>query len=264
MVSQETIAQNINFGVLVKFNINEGDFEHSKITITKDGQPFRVIHPKKFKTDVDLPFGSKYVFDFEKLNYITKSVIIDTHIPDGRIKEPFAKFSMEVRIQAQPVDKIVTYTQPVWLIKYSKEIADFDFDKDYSLNVEEMQKKAEENAKPAPKPPTPRPQTESPPPPKAELPPSNPIPVVVKEPEYNSTPPPKKAPEKRVVTPQKPLVKNKTERVIQEDRRKITIITLNINDIEYIYKKEEYSWGGIYFYKNNNRITELTYLHETQ
>ena len=265
VLSTVSLAQSDKFGVLVKYNISGGDFKNSKITITRDGKPFKKVNPTKTKTNVSLPFGSKYLFTFFKVGYITKSVIIDTRIPDGRIKEPFAKFSMEVRILPQPEDKVVTYTQPVGIIKYSTEIYDFDFDKDYSLSVSEMQKQAEADAVPKPKEKKPKPVVEKTPPPKKELPPSNPIPVVIKEKEYKPAPPKKKPPVKKVVIPSKPLIKKKTEKIIQEDRRKITIITVTVNnDLEYVYKKEEYSWGGVYFYKNNKRITELTYEKETE
>ena len=250
------------FDILVKFNISDGDFKNSTIVITKGGAPFRVINPNKEKHNVELPFNAEYLFTFIKMGYITKSVIVDTHIPPDREKEPFAKFSMEVRILPQPEDQIITYTQPVGIIKYSKEISDFDFDKDYSLTVQEMQRKATESAVRVPKPPTPNPRATPPALPEQTIAPSKPIPVVVKEPEYKPEPPKKKPVVKAPVTPQRPIVKNKTVKIIQEDRRKITVVSVNVNGVDFIYKKEEYSWGGIYYYKADKRITELTFERE--
>ena len=256
-------AQDITkFDMLVKFNISEGDFKNSTIIIEKDGQPFRVINPNKEKHNVELPFGSEYMFTFKKIGYITKSVIVNTKIPKDREKDPFAKFSMEVRILPQPEEQVVTYTQPVGIIKYSDKISDFDFDKDYSLTVQEMQKKAVESAIKVPKAPTPPPRPTSPDIPKATIAPSKPIPIAVKEPEYKPEPPKKKPVNPPPVRPQKELVKNKTVKVIQEDRRKITIINVNVDGVDHHYKKEEYSWGGIYYYKEDKRITELTFNKE--
>jgi hypothetical protein len=250
------------FDITVKFNISDGDFKNSTIIIERDGQPFRVINPNKEKHAVELSFGSEYMFTFKKIGYITKSVIVNTKIPKDREKEPFARFSMEVRILPQPEEQVVTYSQPVGIIKYSDEIGDFDFDKDYSLTVQEMQKKAVESAVKVPKAPTPPPRPTPPETPKASIAPSKPIPVVVKEPEYKPEPPKKKpvvAPPDR---PQKPIVKNKIVKVIQEDRRKITIISVNVDGVDHHYKKEEYSWGGVYYYKEDKRITELTFNNE--
>lgn len=251
------------FNILVKFNISDGDFKNSTIIITRNGAPFRVINPNKEKHNVELPFGGEYLFSFRKMGYITKDVMVNTTIPANREKEPFAKFSMEVRILPQPEEQIVTYTQPVGIIKYSTEISDFDFDKDYSLTVAEMQKKAVERAVKAPKPPTPNPRPTTPEIPKTTTPPSNPIPIVVKENIYKPEPPKKKPVVVPPPTPQKPIVKNKTVKVIQEDRRKTTIVIVNVDGVDHIYKKEEFSWGGIYFYKADKRITELTFEKET-
>ncbi len=251
------------FNILVKFNIADGDFKNSTIIITRDGAPFRVINPNKEKHNVELPFGGEYLFSFRKMGYITKDVLVNTKIPTNRERDPFAKFSMEVRILPQPEEQVVTYTQPVGIIKYSTEISDFDFDKDYSLTVAEMQKKAVERAVKVPKPPTPNPRPTPPETPTQTIAPSNPIPVVVKENIYKPEPPKKKPVVIPPATPQKPIVKNKTVKVVQEDRRKITLVTVNVNGVDYIYKKEEYSWGGIYFYKADKRITELTFEKET-
>lgn len=265
LVSTSGFAQNVTkFKILVKYNVMDGDFKNSKLKITKDGAPFRVINPNKVKNNVELPFGAKYLFSFIKVGYITKSVIINTHIPQNREKEPFAKFMMEVRIKPQPEEQIITYSQPVGIIKYSEEITDFDFDKDYSLTVQEMQRKAIASAKAKPKPRTPGGKREAPPTAKKVYAPSKPIPVEVKKKEYKAAPPVKKAPVKKVVIPQKPLLKNKSVKVLQEDRRKITIVTINVDDVNTFYKKEEYAWGGVYYYKSNNRITELTFNKETE
>jgi hypothetical protein len=251
-----------DFEILVKFNVADGDFKNSTIIITKDGAPFRVINPNKEKHNVTMPFGGEYLFTFKKLGYITKAVIVNTKIPAGREKEPFARFSMEVRILPQPEDQIVTYTQPVGIIKYSTEISDFDFDKDYSLTVSDMQKKAVENAVKVPKPPTPNPRPTPPVIPEQTIAPSKPVPIAVKQPEYKPEPPKKKPVVQAPAVPAKPIIKNKTVKVIQEDKRKITIVSVNVNGTDFIYKKEEYSWGGIYYYKSDKRITELTFERE--
>ena len=96
------------------------------------------------------------------------------------------------------------------------------------------------------------------------MPPSKPIPVVIKQPEYTPEPP---KPKPLVVVPvidYKPATKNKEERIIQKDRLKITIIMVTINNEEYEYKKEEYTWGGLYYYKDGKNITEGTFEKDTE
>lgn len=252
------------FNVKIKMQIEGGTLEHALITITKNGKPDRVIDPNKGKYSVDLDLGAEYALIFTKMGYITKTVIIDTHVPGGREKEEFAKFVSVVELAKQPEDEIITYSQPVGRIKYSGIEGDFDYDKDYTATAEAMIKKAESNPAPKPKPPTPNPRQEIKPPPPTTTPTSNPIPVQVKQPEYKPEPPKPKPIVKEPEAPVKPLVKNKEERTIQEDKRKITIVTVNINGTDFVYKREEYNWGGTYFYKDGKYITERTFAKETE
>lgn len=257
------LAQAPLFSIKLKFSVQEGGLENSLITITRDGKPYRIIDPSKGKYFVDLELGSEFLFTFTKPNHISKQVIIDTHVPNGREKEDFAKFTADVGLEVQPEDKVVTYSQPVGRIKFSGITNDFDFDKDYTQTATEAQKKDKEAAKPKPKEPTPNPRPVPPKPVVQTLPPSNPIPVVVKQPEYIPEPPKKKPVIVEPVIDYKPAIKNKVEKIIQQDRLKITIITVTINDIPYEYKKEEYSWGGTYFYRDGKNITEPTFEKET-
>lgn len=252
------------FSIKLKFSVDQAGLENALVTITRDGKPYRVIDPNKGKYFIDLELNSEFTFTFTKPGYITKAVIVDTHIPNGREKDDFAKFTAEVNLNLQPKDEIVTYSQPVGRIKYSGAAGDFDFDHDYTQTAQEMQKKAETHPEPKPKDPAPNPRPETKAPPTPSLPPSNPIPIAVKQPEYKSEPPKPKPVTTEPETTQKPIAKNKQEHVIQEDRRKITTVTVNIDGTDYVYKKEEYNWGGVYYYKDGKNITQNTYEKETE
>lgn len=244
-------AQDELFSLKLKFSVEKGGVENALITITRDGKAYRTIDPSKGKYFIDLELGSDYVFTFSKPGHITKQIIINTIVPNGREKEEFAKFTADVELEAQPEDKVVTYSQPVGRIKYNGVSGDFDFDKDYTQTAVEAQKKDKQNAKAKPKelPPKPVPKTD---------------PVVVKEPEYTPEPPKPNPVLTLPVVDDKPIVKNKEEKIIQKDRLKITITIVKINDLSYEYKKEEYSWGGVYYYRDGIHITEPTYDKETE
>ncbi len=259
-----SFAQEPTFSVKLKFSVQQGGLENSLITITRDGKPYRIIDPSKGKYYIDLELGSDFLFTFTKPGHITKQVIINTVVPNGRENEDFAKFVADVGLEMQPEDKVVTYSQPVGRIKYSGLVGDFDFDKDYTQTATEAQKKDKENAKPKPKEPTPNPKPEPPKPVVQTLPPSNPEPVVVKQPEVTPEPPTPKPVVAQPVIDYKPATKNKVEKIIQKDRLKITIIMVTINNEEYEYKKEEYTWGGLYYYKDGQNITERTYEKDTE
>jgi hypothetical protein len=257
-------SQEAKLNFKIKFNIVKGKMDNALITITRNGQPYRVIDPNKGKYVLDLEMGSEFVFTFTKMGYISKSVIVDTHIPKGREEEYFNEFIADVTLEPQPEDKIVTYSQPVGKVKYSNSVGDFDFDNDYTATAKVQQEKDKERAVPKPKEPTPNPRPETV---AKEVPPlgsSKPIPVAVKQPEYKSEPEKIKRDPTVPDPPSKPVVKDKEERIIQKDRLKITLVTVKIDGVEFNYKKEEYSWGGTYFYKNERNITESAFFKETE
>lgn len=251
------------FSLKVKFSIEGGGMENALITITKNGSPYKVIDSKS-KYNLDLELGADFLLTFTKPGYITKSLAVDTHVPSGHEKDEFNQYIATVELAKQPEDQEITYTQPVGKIKYAQVEGQFDADKDYSQKAQAMVETAEAHPKPKPKPPAPNPKPETKPAPTQATPPSNPVVVPVKQPEYKPEPPKPKP----VVTvpdvPAKPIVKNKEEKIIQEDRRKITIVTVNIDGTDYVYKKEEYTWGGLYFYKDGKNITERTFEKETE
>jgi hypothetical protein len=260
MAAQDEPTFDVNFRLTIK----SGDLRDAVITITKNGAPYRVIDPKGGYTTINLDLNAEFLFTSTKMGYISKSIVFDTHVPAGRETEEFAKFKALVELNKQPEGQMVNYNQPVGRIKFNPQTNDFDYDKDYSATAEAMQRKAEANPIPAPKPPTPnpRPTTEvkAPPP----LPPSKPIPVEVKQPEYKPEPPKPKVKETPPPPPPKVSNKDKNEQIITEPRRKLTLIAVTIDGVVYNYRKEEYAWGGIYFYKDGKNITERTFLKETE
>jgi hypothetical protein len=259
-----TLSAQAKFTVKLKFSVQEGGLENSLITITRDGNPYRIIDPSKGKYFIDLELGSDFVFTFTKLGHITKQVIINTVVPPGHEDQDFAKFIADVGLEVQPEDKVVTYSQPVGKIAYSNASGDFDFDKDYTQTATEAQKKDKENAPPKPKEPVPNPRPVPPVTTPPTVAPSNPIPVVVKQPEYKPEPPKPKPVVVEPVVEQKPIVKNKEEKIIQEDRRRITLVTVTVNEVSFLYKKEEYNWGGVYYYRDGKNITASSFDKETE
>ena len=255
------------FTVKLKLNVHDGDYKNALITITKNGAPFKVIDPDGSTKNIDLDLNADYLITFSKMGYITKQVTYNTKVPDGRSNDPFSKFKCTVDIWPQPEDAIVKFSQPVGMIKYNVETGDFDYDKNYMSTALEMQKQAAEHPTPAPKPPPPPPPKVEPPPPPPPKPVevSKPIPIEIKQPEVVHEPPP--PPKKKEVPPPPPpkkVEKNSVEKVFQDDHKKTTLVIVTIDGVDVVYKKEEYTWGATYYYKNNVYITENTFRSETE
>jgi hypothetical protein len=117
------------FAIKIIMKVENGDLENALITITKNGKADRVIDPNKGKDFVDLDLDAEYRLVYTKMGYVTKTIIIDTHVPNGREKEKFAKFTATVKLDKQAENKVITYSQPVGSIKYSVAFGDFVYHK---------------------------------------------------------------------------------------------------------------------------------------
>ena len=234
----------------LRLSIEKGDLKSARITITKNGKSYKVIDTKA-KYDLEFDLGQEYVITASKIGYITKSIVVDTKVPTGREESEFSGFESEITLQPQPSEDIeITYTQPVGRIQYSSSLGDFDFDKDYTAKALEMQKKA--NAKPSKKNKTVKDSIVS-----------NPekIEKTVEITKETNKPIEKIKPETPPLTPS---TRNVVETFAQQDKLKITYRAVTINGIEIIYRKEEFSWGGVYFYKGTINIIESTFETDTK
>lgn len=245
----------------LKLTVKDGNYEHAKVVITKDGKPFRIVDSKS-KYDIDLDLGFEYQMTATKLGYVTKTIIVDTHVPDGRQEDDFNRFEAEIILEPQPEGAEVTYTQAVGRIAYSKQEKDFDFDKDYSARVQEMMKKAEAEPRKLPPKEIEKEPEEKPKPEKEPF-VSKPE-EIKKEVTYPSAKNPVPPKEKVIPPPIPPTIRTVVERTVQQDKLKITYRTVTINGVDMVYRKEEFSWGGVYFYKENRNITEALFEKDTK
>lgn len=129
--------------------VDKSTVDQAHLTISKDGSPFKTGGVEKNgKFDFILQFNHVYLFTFSKPGYVTKKILIDTHIPDDKVAEgkkfdPF-EFIVTVFSQTDSENKYA-YNQPVARIHYSEFIDEFDYDTDYTKSMQ-ARFDAEENA----------------------------------------------------------------------------------------------------------------------
>ncbi|MES2139498.1 MAG: hypothetical protein V4511_07295 [Bacteroidota bacterium] len=223
--------------VTLKLKIINGDLKNSQVTITKTDAPYIVIEPNKEGDAVDLPLGFEYSITFTKMGYNTKRMLVDTHVPENREKGDFERQIADITLEKLSGKLEDNYVQMIGKIKYSMTKADFDFDKGAVPKEDKTKKNDKAIVTTNPKPIS-APQKQSDP---VQL------PTVVDKSEPGS----------------KTTGRNKVVKVISEDYKTITIITLTINGKDIIYKKEELGWGT-FCYKDGKRITGDTFEKETQ
>lgn len=210
--------------VAVALKVKDGDLKNALVTITRKGEPFNILDPGKGETSVELPLGYEYQFSFTKLGYVTQNVYIDTHVPENREKGTFRKQIFKVVLVKEREDD-----RPDVRLAYSMDIEDFDFIKGNVTKTNKVKPETTTTAKT-----------------KQDA-------VVTTLDQTGST-----------VQNTKAGSKIKDKKVIQQDTKRITTITIIIDDKEYLYKKEEYDWGGTFFYKNGMAITADTFKSETE
>ena len=220
VLSAQTTAK---LDVSIALKVKDGDLKNALVTITRKGEPFKVLDPGKGETSVELPLGYEYQFSFAKLGYITQNIYIDTHVPEHRENGTFRKQIFKVQLEKEREEDRHDVK-----LAYNMDIEDFDYIKG---NISKTNKVKPEN----------------------------------------TTTAKTKADWLDVRGQTDTLKKNtkagskiKDKKVIQQDTKRITTITIVIDEKEYIYKKEEYDWGGTFFYKNGVAITADTYRSETE
>ena len=211
--------------ITIALKVKDGDLKNSLVTVTRKNEPFKILDPGKDETTIELPLGYEYVFAFTKLGYETQKITVDTHVPENREKGQFRKQIFKVVLEKNSEKE-----QPNVKIAYSMSIKDFDFVKGDEIKQERTGKKDPHTTSTTKKPE---------------------VAVSAKDPSSSNQESKKNS-------------KIKDKQVVQQDTKKITTITISIDDKDYIYKKEEFDWGGTFHYKNGVSITENTYRAETE
>ncbi len=132
----------------VKLKIEEGNFEEVTVVVKNNTTGETNTLKGEPRLDLGLKLNSDYVISFKKPGYITKKIALNTTAPGDRSKMGFYPFSFEVILFKQYDGvNIVIFNQPVGKISFNRLIDDFDYDTDYTKQVQSALKIAEEEIK---------------------------------------------------------------------------------------------------------------------
>jgi hypothetical protein len=119
----------------VNFDTEDNNAKGAKITITKDDKPFDEFTYDTLGYKNDMEMNSKYLFTCSKEGYITKSIVVDTHIPKYKDEKPFKKLTTTIELKKQSKNSIITNLEPVGYVYYNYRTACFMFAKpDYKIS----------------------------------------------------------------------------------------------------------------------------------
>jgi hypothetical protein len=132
----------------VKMKIEDGNFDGVSVVIKNNttGETHSIAGSAKL--NLNLKINCDYVISFSKPGYITKKISLNTKAPGERAKQGFHEFPFEVNLFKQYDGvNIVVFNQPVGKISYNRLIDDFDYDTDYTKQIQSALKAAEEEIK---------------------------------------------------------------------------------------------------------------------
>lgn len=115
---------------------NESSPEGAKVSIIKNGDKIdEQVIGKKGRFDLKLALDADYKITFSKEGYVTKTVSINTEVPEESIEAnpnfPPVKLIINLLPHLDGVDLSV-FEQPIAILAYSPELDDFTFDKEYA------------------------------------------------------------------------------------------------------------------------------------
>ena len=129
-----------------KLKVKYGDISRSKLILYEKDEIIETYSPTNTgKFEVELDYYKEYVMVFTKDGYVEKKISFDTYVPSELENEKLGPidFIIDLFPMAEGVDLSV-FKNPVGHIKYDRSIDNFDYDKDYSRQIEAKVKRAEE------------------------------------------------------------------------------------------------------------------------
>lgn len=136
-----------------KLKVEWGNLDNTQITLYQDGVKIEDFSPTdNGKFQFNLQLNHQYLFWFEKTGYVTKKVDFSTHVPSDVTSdqefEPFPDFDFYVTLfKTYPDVDTMFFTNPVGKIKYDAKLIDFDYDKEYNLEIQRHLNEIEDQIK---------------------------------------------------------------------------------------------------------------------
>ena len=115
--------------------IENGTLDQTVVKVMKEGHVIS-SSPGKANFKLKLDFDKNYLISFSKEGFITKSIAVNTQLPQERISKPVEPYKIGVKLFKQYEGiNIVVYNQPVAKIHFNPMLDEFDYDTDYTKSI---------------------------------------------------------------------------------------------------------------------------------
>jgi len=144
------LCGNVLFGqsrvsVPVKIKVEDGDINDVTVILRNLTSGENIEIPGQQRMDLELRLDNNYIISFTKQGYITKRIAFDARMPGDRAMQELYPFNFEVILFPQYEGlNVVVFNQPVAKIFFDPLLDDFDYDTDYTKQIQSALKKVEE------------------------------------------------------------------------------------------------------------------------
>ncbi|MEO7080935.1 MAG: hypothetical protein ABIY71_05375 [Flavobacteriales bacterium] len=108
-------------------------FEDVRLVVERNGIPVDVVTKDLRHFQLQLDLQQDYVLTFHKESCLSKSLHIDTHVPEQALEASPYSFPFLVTLQPRPKGPVIRYAAPVGEINFREDKGDFGYATDYSL-----------------------------------------------------------------------------------------------------------------------------------
>ncbi|MEP7169006.1 MAG: hypothetical protein ABI855_06500 [Bacteroidota bacterium] len=145
LIPHFSFSQQNSIKVMANFKVEDSGYDKSFMVMENVNTGEKQTLPGQSRFSLTLKLNSHYILSFNKPGYITKKIEMNTSAPADRSEQGFYPIEMMVILMKQYEGvNIVVFNQPVAKYKFSKTTDDFDYDTDYTKQIQSDLKEAED------------------------------------------------------------------------------------------------------------------------
>lgn len=131
--------------VTAKLYVKGGNSSDAKMVLYVNGNKIKELTPsRKNFFELDIDYNKEYILSFEKPDYVTKKIQINTKVPSTFNTKIARVTDFDVELfKQQEGQPIMSYKNPVGRIHYDAYIDDFNYDTDYTRQFQEQLREEE-------------------------------------------------------------------------------------------------------------------------
>ena len=127
-----------------RVKVEGGSIDGGRVVVHQDGRPDSILTDRLNRFKLRLELNAEYLLSFEKEGFVTKTLFFNTHVPRDTRTSGFAPFEFTVSLFKQgETSRSEDFDRPVGKICYERSSSDFNYDSNYTKNVQKALRMAQ-------------------------------------------------------------------------------------------------------------------------